>query len=155
MTAVFRADDSQSNAYARFPVQSLQQKTIFDANNFSTPTQIAFSSTSVLGSRVGRILISTNDTLDNQILYYLHDGVQISELPFAFDGVPALSGSGSDVNKPTINSLRSTTFEQFVDLDNNGNSYFMLQAGYSIYARLLNTVSVNKKVQVLAWTDDY
>lgn len=155
MPATFRTDDSDSNAYARFPVQSFQKITTFNTANFASPQLVASGETSVLGSRISKLIVTTNDTLDNQIQYYLNDGSLLSTLPFAFDGVPALSGSGIDVAKFAINSLRSSAFEQLVDLDNNGNPFFMLQAGYSIYARLTSSVSAAKTVQVISWVDDY
>lgn len=155
MAATFRIDDSQSNAYARFPVQNIQKIITFDSSNFAVPQLIAEGNTTVLGSRVGKIMISTNDTLDNQIQFYLHDGSNIAALPFAFDGIPALTGSGLDTSKFATNCLRSTGFEQIVDLDNNGNPFFMLQVGYSIYAKINTQISALKTIQVTTWLDDY
>jgi hypothetical protein len=155
MPASFRIDDSNSNAYARYPVKSLQKIAIFNNSNWSIPQLIASGDTTVVGSRISKILISTDDTLDNLIKFYLHDGTSLSTLPFSFESVPALSGSGLDVSKITINCLRSTKFEPFIDYDNNNNTYLFLETGYSIWAVLQNAISATKFVQTIAWLDDY
>ena len=155
MPATFRTDDSQSNAYARFPVQNIQKIVTFNSSNFATPQLILTGETTVLGTRVSKIIVTTNDTLDGQVQFFLHNGTSLSTLPFAFDGIPALSGSGLDPTKPAINCLRSVSFEQLTDLDNNGNPFFMLQVGYTIYARITNTISSLKTIQIITWADDY
>lgn len=153
--ATFRTSDQDSNTYARYPVEVINKITTFDSTNGTTPLAIASSTTTTLGSRVGKILISSNDTAANIMKFYLHDGTTMSTIPFGFVAVPNDSGTGSDTDKPVVSVLRSTDFDSIVELDNNGNPYLLLQAGWGVYGELLLAPSAGAVIQVISWVDNY
>ena len=153
--ALFRAEDQNSNAYARYPVKVIQKVTTFTRDNWIVPQMIAQSTTLTVGSKVSKIIITSNDTVDNGVLFFINYENSISTLPIAFDTVPAMSGSGIDLVKLPINSLRSTKLQSIVDVDNNGNTFFMLETGNSIWAAMRGEISAGKSIQILTSTDDY
>jgi hypothetical protein len=153
--ATFRTDDQNSNSYARYPVKVIQQITTFTNSDTNTIKSIATGTTSVLGSRISRMIVTSNDTEDNLIRFYLNNNSVNSTLPIGFIQIPSNSGDGSNVNKNIISVLRSQVFDPIVDLDNNGNPYFMLATGWSLTANLLMTASATKTIQIATWLDDY
>lgn len=153
--ATFRTDDSNSNSYARYPVKVIHQVTTFTSADGLTAKKVAEGTTTVLGSRVNKIIITSNDTASNIIKFYLHDGTNLSALPIGFLPIPNNSGDSSDPAKNIISVLRSTAFDPLVDLDNNGNPYLLLSTEYSLYASLNLTVTATKTIQVATWLDDY
>lgn len=153
--ANFRVEDQNSNAYARYPVKSVQNVGQFNNTNWSVPQKIAESQTIYVGSKISKIVISSTDSIDNVMMFWYHDGNELSPIPFAFEAIPSFSGTGQDLNKIPINVLRSSKFEPFVDYDNNGNTYLFLEIGSSIYANLQSPVSENTVIQTISWLDDY
>ena len=154
MPATFRLDDANSNSYARFPVQVRHIVTTFDPVDTTTAKIIVTGDTTVLGSKISKILVTSTST-DNTILFYLHNGTINTALPIFFNSIPANSGDGSMANKVAVNVIRSTTMDPIVDLDNNGNPYLMLSPGWSLSASMLTTIEATKMVQISIWIDDY
>lgn len=149
----FRADDNNSNTYARFPVEVVPQVTNITSADGTTPKLIVSNPTTTLGYRLDLLLVTTNDNLSNIMTLYLHNGTTLSSLPFAFCTIPNESGIG--VTNHAVSVLRSTNLESTVNLDNNGNPFIMLGVGWSIYAAMTNAVSATKTVQVAAWSHSY
>jgi len=154
MPATFRTDDTNSNSYARFPVQVRHVVTTFNPADTTTAKIIATGDTTVLGSRISKILVTSSD-IDNTMLFYLHNGTTNTLLPIFFNTIPANSGEGSVTNKLAVNVLRSIDMDGVVDLDNNGNPYIMLSAGWSLSASMLSTVAADEMIQISVWIDDY
>ena len=152
--ATFRSDDTNTNTLARFPAQVRPKVTEFVAGDTTTAKQITTTETAVLGTRVDKILLSTNDAATVQhVNFYLHDGTTLSTLPFAW--VPLPQSSGTDGLTIPVSALRSTEFQGVVELDNNGNPYIMLGVGWSIYAAMGATINGTDTVQISAWGHDY
>lgn len=155
MPLTFRSNDTNSNTYARFPVEIKNQLTNFvtaDSTNLKT---IATSTTTHLGSRIAKILVSSDDTASNIMRFHLFDSTTASTLPFGFIAIPNASGTGEDTAKGAVSVLRSTDFDPIVDLDNNGNPYLLLEAGWSLQASLILAPSADKTIQVACWIDNY
>lgn len=155
MVATFRFDDINSNSYARFPVEVINKITEFDNSNGINTKKITNSSTTYLGQKISKILVSSDDSADNLLKIYVHDGSSVSSNPIGFVSIPLESGMGSDVTKPIVSVLRSADFDPIVDLDNNGNPYLMLNVGWSLYAALDSAPGAGKIIQVYTQVDDY
>lgn len=153
MAATFRTNDVQSNTYARFPVKVLPKVTTFTDADTTTAKVISISDTSVLGSRIDSIVITTDDASNNNMFFYLHDGTSLSTLPIAHVGVAG--NSGTDGTTLSVSALRANTLEPLVMLDNNGNSYIMLGPGWTLYAAMGADVTASATVQVAVWGHDY
>lgn len=154
-TATFRADDTNSNTYARYPVRIINQITTFVNGDGLNAKKIAEGTTTTVGSRISKILITTDDTAVNIFKFFLHDGTSTSLLPIGFISVPANSGDSTSNNNNTVSVLRSTNIDPLVDLDNNGNPYILLSPEYSLYGSVTTAVSASKTLQVAVWIDDY
>ena len=154
-TATFRPDDNNSNTYARYPVKVINQLTTFVTADGTTAKKIAEGTTTVLGSRINKILISSDDTTSNIIKFYLHDGTSLSPLPIGFIAILNNSGDGSDTAKNVVSVLRSEALDPIVELDNNGNPYLLLSTEYSLYASVTTAITAAKTIQVAVWLDDY
>jgi hypothetical protein len=154
MAATFRTDDQNSNTFARFPVQVLNQVTTFTNADGTTAKKIAQGDTTVLGSKISKILVTTTEVIGNTLKLWLHDGTSLSTLPITFVGIPANSGDGSTTAN-CVSVLRSTAVDPCVELDNNGNPYLLLSKTFSIYASVSTAVASTKTLQVSVWIDDY
>lgn len=148
-SATFRLNDTNSNTFARFPVKNnISVTTILSADG-TTPKKILEGSTTVLGSRISKILISSNDT-SRVINLFLHNGTIISELPFI-----SFSIADGSTNKVYSNILNIPELSDIIERDNNGNKFFMLDTNYSIYASVDSSVTSLKTIQFSSWVEDY
>ena len=102
------------------------------------------------GSILRTIIASSDDTADMDVVLSINDGatsyiIGVVEVPL---------GSGTTADLPSVNLLNNTAIPS-LQLDNQGNYFLPMKAGYTIEANVLVAVTAAKKIQLTAIGEDY
>ncbi len=98
------------------------------------------------------ISISTDETANNNVAYFLSSDGGSTKYLLALKNVPLGSGFSSGVK--TVNGLDSAELPQ-LRVDQNGNRYFKIKNGHNLYAGVLTAVTAAKTLTIITTVEKY
>lgn len=98
------------------------------------------------------ISISTDDTSNNNVVYFISPDGGSTKFLIGLKNVPLTSGFASGVK--TVNGLDATECPQ-LRVDQNGNRYLKLKNGSNLYAGVLAAVTAAKTLTICTTIEKY